>query len=115
MRQVRKDLEEFEIYEDLQWNRSKSELSFRKMIKSKARELTLKNENISTSHIRAVFMYNTRMGRPLSPPHCAKQHSLICRVMKENIQHNVNYDEIFFSEVEVETANKLKSFFEGIF
>ena len=82
------------------------------MIKSKARELTLKNENISTSHIRAVFMYNTRMGRPLSPPHCAKQHSLSCRVMKENIQHNVNYDEIFFSKVEVETANKLFSFLE---
>ena len=38
-----------------------------------------------------------------------QQHSLSFIVIKENIQQNVNYDEIFFSEVEVKTAKTLKS------
>ena len=78
--QVRQDLEEFEIEEDLSWIKNKSEFSFKKIVKAKAKELTLelnhrkgkmtrlfyvelelqqylKNQNISTSQARAVFKF----------------------------------------------------------
>ena len=144
---MKQDLEEFEIEEDLNWIRSQSELSFKKIVKSKAKELTLelnprkgkmknlfyielelqeylKNQNISTSEARAVFKFKTRManfsenfkegGFTKPCPLCkqtneldTQQHSLSCRVIKENIEHDVKYEDIFFSDVDVKTAKVL--------
>ena len=39
--QVKLDLSEFDIVEDLQWIKSKSKLAFHKMVKAQAREFTL--------------------------------------------------------------------------
>ena len=38
-----------------------------------------------------------------------QQRSLSCRVIKENVQHDVKYEEIFFSDVEVKTVKVLES------
>jgi hypothetical protein len=146
--QARLDLAEFDICDDLQWIKSKSKLTFKNLVKAKARELTLdlkKREGkmkdlfyvdlvmqeyltdtrISPPQARAVFKYKTRManfsdnfrgGEATKPcPLCneenaldTQQHSLLCKVTKGNIQINTRYEEIFFSQIGVETARTLE-------
>ena len=80
--QVRKDLVEFDIPEDLVWIKSKSEHIFKKLVKNKAQELTvemnprkgkmknlfyvnlelqeyLNNKDINVSQAKAVFRWKT--------------------------------------------------------
>ena len=85
----------------------------------------LTDRSINTSQAKAVFKYKTRManfsdnfraGEATKPcPLCneanaldTQQHSLLCRVIKENIQIDTTYEEIFFSKVAVETARTLE-------
>ena len=145
--QVKLDLSEFDIVEDLQWIKSKSKLAFHKMVKAQARELTLdtnkregkmKNlyyselemqeylvdKNMTTSQAKAVFKFKTRManfsdnfkagGLTKTCPMCheapdTQQHSLTCKIIKENIKVEIRYEEIFYSKVSAETARTLES------
>ena len=145
--QVKLDLSEFDIVEDLQSIKSKSKLAFHKMVKAQARELTLatnkregkmKNlyyselemqeylvdKNMTTSQAKAVFKFKTRManfsdnfkagGLTKTCPMCheapdTQQHSLTCKIIKENIKVEIRYEEICYSNVSAETARTLES------
>ena len=147
--QTKLDLQEFYISEDLEFNKSKSEFMFKKMVKQKAMELTLdlnkregkmknflyadlemqqylKDKTINTHQAKAAFKFRTRManfsdnfrgGEPTKKcPLCndgdhldTQKHSLVCKVIKENIQTDINYDTIFYSNIGVEVAKILEN------
>ena len=147
--QTRLDLDEFEITDDLKWIKSKSKFAFKKLVKAKAKELTLElnkrqgkmknlyyadlekqeyltDKKITPQQAKAVFKYKTRManfsdnfrgGQPTKQcPLCkdessldTQQHSLVCKVTKQNVQIDVRYEEIFFSQIGAETAKTLEN------
>ena len=147
--QTKLDLQEFDISEDLEFIKSKSEFVFKKMVKQKAMELTLdlnkregemknlfyadlemqqymKDKTINTHQAKAAFKFRTRMenfsdnfegGEPTKKcplfndgDHLDTQrHSLVCKVIKGNIQTDINYDIIFYSNIGVEIAKTLEN------
>ena len=86
----------------------------------------LTDKKITPQQAKAVFKYKTRManfsdnfrgGQPTKQcPLCKEensldnqQHSLVCKVTKQNVQIDVRYEEIFFSQIGAETAKTLEN------
>ena len=84
----------------------------------------LVDKNMTTSQAKAVFKFKTRManfsdnfkagGLTKTCPMCheapdTQQHSLTCKIIKENITVEIRYEEIFYSKVSAETARTLES------
>jgi hypothetical protein len=84
----------------------------------------LKDKNITLKQARAVFKFKTRManfsnnfrgGKETKPcPLCddgpdTQRHSLECKVIKQNIQIQMRYEDIFHSKVEQEVAKTIEN------
>ena len=86
----------------------------------------LKNRNIRRSMAKAVFKFKTRMaqfsenfkegGQTKSCPLCkepnaldTQRHSLVCTVIVQNIDIDIQYEEIFFSNITVKAARTVEN------
>ena len=84
----------------------------------------LVDHKITTSQARAIFKFKTRManfsenfkagGLTKPCPLCleapdTQQHSLVCKIILENISVNTRYEHIFHSKVSEETARTLEN------
>ena len=84
----------------------------------------LKDRKLSLRQARAVFKYKTRManfsdnfrgGKETKPcPLCkddpdTQRHSLLCKVIRQNITINIRYEDIFHSQVDQEVAKTLEN------
>ena len=84
----------------------------------------LVDHKITTSQARAIFKFKTRManfsenfkagGLTKPCPLCleapdTQQHSLVCKIILENISVNTRYEDIFHSKVSEETARTLEN------
>ena len=149
--QVRKDLEEFKMEEELEWIGSRSKLTFKNIVKIQARELAFdwlmkkkeshtkmtnlsystlemqeyfKDSKITVVQAKILFRVRTRMeqfgenfkgGRDTKPcPVCeaskdTHSHSFQCSVIKENIEVNGNYLEIFNFKVGKKLATTVEN------
>ena len=84
----------------------------------------LKDKTLTLKQARAVFKFKTRManfsnnfrgGKDAKPcPLCndspdTQGHSLLCKVVKQNVQVNIKYGEIFHSKVDKEVAKTVEN------
>ena len=152
--QVRVDLSELGIREDIPFIESKSQYCFKRLVKTKIKEFTLDllnyrkfkhtkmdnlvftelqiqdylvSEKLSVEQKRIIFLFRTRMADysenyrgqgPQKPCQICKfhvdsqTHSVNCAATMKNIRTKGNYNEIFSSNISMETAMMLQQIVE---
>ena len=148
--QVKEDLAELGINEDLPFIESKSQYCFKRLVKTKIKEFTLDffndrkfkhtkmdnlvftelkiqdylvSEKLSVEQKRIIFLFRTRMadysenyrGQGPQKPcqicqlHVDSQtHSVNCSLTMKHVRTQGNYNEIFSSNISIETATMLQ-------
>ena len=152
--QVRDDLAELGIKDDIPSIESKSQYCFKKLVKTKIKEFTLDllnvrkfrhtkmdnlvftelksqdylvSEKFSVEQKRIIFLFRTRMADysenyrgqgPQKPCQICKfhvdsqNHSVNCAATMQNVRTKGNYEEIFSSNISIETAMMLQQIVE---